>query len=101
MKTEPYRNLDAFKKQWEESLRLLRRDAVDILYLHEADWAAYWANDRQHRHLQRQVSYDFDAAPAANFLCWAREQSTARFIGISGNNAHLLARVMQESTLRY
>ena len=42
--TGPYRSLDAFKRQFEQTLRDLRRDAVDILYIHEADWAPYWTD---------------------------------------------------------
>jgi aryl-alcohol dehydrogenase-like predicted oxidoreductase len=33
-RTGPYRSLDAFKQQFETTLTDLRRDAVDILYIH-------------------------------------------------------------------
>ena len=43
--TGPYREVDAFKSQFEETLRVLRRDCVDILYIHEADWRVYWQDE--------------------------------------------------------
>ena len=97
--TGPYRSLDAFKRQWEQTLRDLRRDAVDILYIHEADWAPYWTDmsvPRTTQFLAPDAEYDFDGAPVAAFLRWAKEQRLTRFLGISGNNAHLLAKVLRE-----
>lgn len=98
----PYREVDAYKSQLEESLRHLRRDRVDLLYVHEADWAVFWADQeipRSRRHLDPAARYDWEAAPVTRFLAWAREEGLARHIGISGNNAGLLARVLEESGL--
>ena len=100
LQTGPYRQLDAYKEQWEESLRALRRDSVDLLFLHEADWAAYWTEGRsEQQHIHPDVNYDFSNAPVAEFLRWARGQGTACHLGISGNNAHLLARVLRDADL--
>ena len=97
--TGPYRSLDAFKRQFEQTLRDLRRDEVDILYIHEADWAPYWTDmsvPRTTQFLEPDAEYDFDGAPVAVFLRWVKDQRMARFLGISGNNAHLLAKVLRE-----
>ena len=100
--TGPYRELDAFKAQFEQTLRDLRRDYVDILYIHEADWSVYWQDEvtpRKKWHIRADGVYDYANAPVAQFLLWAKEQGMAKHLGISGNNAHLLAKVLQEITL--
>ena len=100
--TGPYRSLDAFKEQFERSLKDLRRDSVDVLYVHEADWAVYWKDmelPRGRCHLDPAAAYDYASAPVARFLLWAKKQGLARHIGISGNSAGLLAKVLRESQL--
>ncbi len=100
--TGPYRELDAFKTQFEQTLRDLRRDCVDILYIHEADWSVYWQDEvmpRKTWHICADGAYDYGSAPVAQFLLWAKEQGMAKHLGISGNNAHLLAKVLREITL--
>jgi len=99
-RTGSYRELDAFKRQFEQSLKDLRRDSVDILYIHEADWAVYWRDmpvPREVCHLSPEDVPDYGSAPVTRFLLWARDQGMARHLGISGNNAHLLAKVLKES----
>ena len=99
-RTGPYREIDAYKVQLEKSLSDLRRDSVDILYIHEADWAVYWEDmeipRKQIGLIDQNASYDYAAAPVFQFILWAREQGLTRYIGISGNNAHLLAKVLKE-----
>ena len=97
--TGPYRSADAYKRQFEQTLRDLRRDEVDILFIHEADWAAYWTDmsiPRASQLIEADTEYDFDRAPVAEFLRWVKDQRMTRFLGISGNNAHLLAKVLRE-----
>jgi aryl-alcohol dehydrogenase-like predicted oxidoreductase len=94
----PYRELDAFKVQFEQTLRDLRRDSVDILYIHEADWVPYWqdeATPRHRCHITADGVYDYADAPVVQFLMWAKAQGMAQHLGISGNNAHLLAQVLE------
>jgi len=101
-RTGPYRELDAFKAQFEQTLRSLRRDCVDILYIHEADWSVYWQDEappRQTRHVCANGVYDYGEAPVTQFLWWAKERGMAKHLGISGNNAHLLAKVLLETAL--
>ena len=101
-RTGPYHELDAFKVQLDQTLRALRRNCVDILYIHEADWRVYWQDEvtpRKTRHICADGVYDYDNAPATQFLVWAKEQGMAKHLGISGNNAHHLAKVLHEITL--
>ena len=101
-RTGPYRELDAFKVQLDQTLRALRRNCVDILYIHEADWRVYWQAEvapRKTRHICADGVYDYDNAPVTQFLVWAKEQGMAKHLGISGNNAHHLAKVLHEITL--
>jgi len=101
-KTGPYRELDAFKIQLEESLKLLRRESVDVLFLHEADWPVYWEEleiPRPNRVLDVKGTYDYEDSAALIFLRWAREQGLAKHVGLSGNNSHLLAKLIREIDL--
>lgn len=100
--TGPFRDVDAFKAQFEQTLRDLRRDRVDILYIHEADWRVFWCDEEPPRttsHISVDETYDYAGAPVTQFLLWAREQGLATHLGISGNNAHLLAKVVREFDL--
>ena len=101
-KTGPYRDLDAYKAQLEQSLKDLRRDSVDILYIHEADWAVYWQDMEMPRtqcELHPDVTYDYPSAPVSQFLRWAKDNGMVKHLGISGNSAHLLAKVLRYSDL--
>lgn len=101
-KTGPYRDEGAYVEQLEHSLALLCRDHVDILYLHEADWPVYWEDldlPRPDRVLDPRGSYDFADSAAVRFLRRARQQGLAKHLGISGNNAHLLAKLLREMDL--
>ena len=98
-RTGPYRDLDAFKRQFEQSLIDLRRDSVEVLYIHEADWSVYWMDSALPQsvcHVSLDERYDYASAPVAEFLRWAKAQGMARHLGISGNNARLLAKVLRE-----
>lgn len=101
--TGPYRDLDAFKRQFEQTLRDLRRDSVDILYIHEADWAAYWEDapvPRTALQVALEAKYDYERAPVTRFLVWARDQGMVRYFGLSGNRAIYLAKVLGEIGVR-
>ncbi len=100
-RTGPFRELDASKKQFEQTLRDLRRDSVDLLYIHEADWCVWWQEDaaeQGRQHISTDGVYDYANAPVIQFLLWAKEQGLAQHMGISGNNAHLLAKVLKEAS---
>jgi aryl-alcohol dehydrogenase-like predicted oxidoreductase len=99
----PYRQIDAFKSQLEQTLKDLHRDSIDIFFIHEADWAVYWQDmeiPRQRCEMTLSDQFDYQSAPVTQFLIWAKEQNIIRYIGISGNNSHLLAKVLEEFPLR-
>ena len=65
--TEPSRfhSREALITQFEENLRLLRRDHVDTLQLHEADMHHWWCDDAASSdRILSERDYSFDDAPA-------------------------------------
>ena len=89
-----FHSREALLTQFEENLRLLRRDRVDTLQLHEADFHYWWSADASHRgHIQPEQDYDFDNAPALRVLRELKAEGRCRFIGITGNTADNMARV--------
>lgn len=94
-----FRSVEALHVQLRENLRLLRRDSVDLLQLHEADWANWWS-DRTDvtpcKLFDLEDSLDFIHAPALQFLREAKARGLCRYIGITGNNARHLARLIHE-----
>lgn len=91
-----FRSLDALRTQMEENLRLLRRGSVDTLQAHEADMHCWWSDEPPLDGVLRDnCDYDFANAPIMRFLNEARELGLCRFIGITGNNADALARVLE------
>lgn len=94
-----FRSVEALHVQLRENLRLLRRDSVDLLQMHEADWINWWT-DRPDvtpcELFDEEGSYDFANAPVIRFLREAKAQGLCRRIGITGNNARHLGRVIRE-----
>lgn len=87
---------EALTTQFEENLRLLRRDSVDTLQLHEADFHHWWSTDESiQERLQADIDYSFNNAPALETLRKLKSQGRCRFIGISGNTADNMGRVLQ------
>jgi aryl-alcohol dehydrogenase-like predicted oxidoreductase len=86
----------ALMTQFEENLRLLRRDSVDTLQLHEADYHHWWSTDESVQgHLKADMAYSFNDAPALKALRELQSQGRCRFIGISGNTAENMQRVLE------
>jgi D-threo-aldose 1-dehydrogenase len=94
-----FRSVEAMHVQLHENLRLLRRDAVDLLQIHEADWADWWS-DRPHPGSSRlyglEGSFDFANAPVMQFLHEAKARGLCRYIGVTGNHAQHVGRVIRE-----
>jgi aryl-alcohol dehydrogenase-like predicted oxidoreductase len=94
-----FRSVEALHVQLRESLRLLRRDSVDLLQVHEADWDNWW-RDHSEVHpcelFDLEADFDFANAPVIQFLREARELGLCRHIGITGNNARHLGRLVRE-----
>lgn len=95
-----FHSREALITQFEENLRLLRRDHVDTLQLHEADMHHWWSDDTTHKgRLQPERDYNFNDAPALQALRELKAAGRCRFIGISGNSADHMARVLKSVTI--
>lgn len=91
-----YHSRVALLTQFEENLRLLRRKSVDTLQLHEADHHHWWSDDDSVQgHLKADRSYSFNNAPALETLRELKAQGRCRFVGISGNTAHNMRRILE------
>lgn len=93
---ERFHSHDSLVTQFEENLRLLRRDSVDTLQLHEADFHHWWSPDASHSgRLKLDVDYAFADAPALAVLRELKREGRCRFVGISGNTADNMRRVLE------
>lgn len=93
-----FRSVEAMFVQLHENLRLLRRDSVDLLQVHEADWDHWWTNRlelKTHRLFDPDADLDFAHAPVVQFLREAKARGLCRHIGITGNHARHLGRVIR------
>ena len=100
--TEPSRfhSREALITQFEENLRLLRRNHVDTLQLHEADMHHWWSDDAASSdRILSERHYSFDDAPALAVLRELKASGRCRFIGLSGNSAEDMTRVLQNTTV--
>lgn len=94
-----FRSVEAMHVQLRENLRLLRRDWVDVLQVHEADWAGWWvdgAGARAGTLFDLDAEINFSAAPVVRFLREAKERGLCRYIGVTGNHARHLGRVVRD-----
>ncbi|MAE28548.1 MAG: hypothetical protein CMJ87_06130 [Planctomycetes bacterium] len=90
-----FRSPQALCTQFEENLRLLRRDSVDVLKVHEADLHCWWSDDpSDSRLLDPATEYDFANAPIIQVLQEEKAQGRCRFVGITGNTPDRLARIL-------
>jgi len=94
-----FRSVEALHVQLHENLRLLRRSSVDLLQMHEADWDHWWTDRADLAPwdlFDLHGSFDFANAPVIRFLREAKARGLCRHIGITGNNARHLGRVIRE-----
>jgi aryl-alcohol dehydrogenase-like predicted oxidoreductase len=90
-----FRNPIAIRKQIEDNLRRLRRDHVDLLQIHEANWSVWWRDNGQRESISRNEHYDFAAAPVFDVLQEAKAKGLCRFVGITGNITSEMTRVLR------
>jgi aryl-alcohol dehydrogenase-like predicted oxidoreductase len=76
---------DALRRSVEESLRLLRRDTIDILMIHEPDRPGQydWFPDWERFH-----------GPVVELLADLKAQGIIRFTGLGGTTAYTLAHIL-------
>lgn len=77
-------NMDHLKFSFAESLRLLKRDSVDILMIHEPDRPGqhdWWTN------------WEDFTGPVTECLAVLKEEGLVRFTGLGGTTAYILARI--------
>ena len=80
------RNRDHLYASIEESLRLLKRDYVDILFIHEPDRPGQydWWTDAQ-----------TFTGPVCDVLDELKDRKVIRFTGLGGTTAYLMARIVR------
>jgi len=78
-----YKSKELIRRQFEHSLYMLKREYVDILYIHEADWDDWWD--------------DFKAAsgPVIQFLHEVKREGKIRFMGVSGRDTEKLTSLIK------
>jgi aryl-alcohol dehydrogenase-like predicted oxidoreductase len=91
-----HRSLDALRQQIRDNVRLLGRDSVDVLQLHEADLAHWWTDDATDAwRIKPDRDYDFANAPAMQVLRESKQQGLCRYIGITGNGEPEMTRLLE------
>jgi aryl-alcohol dehydrogenase-like predicted oxidoreductase len=69
------------------------------LQIHEADWDNWWTDRSEVGHCRifdLEGSFDFANAPVIQFLREAKARGLCRYIGITGNHARHLGRLIRE-----
>jgi aryl-alcohol dehydrogenase-like predicted oxidoreductase len=90
-----FRRPAAIKRQIEDNPRRLRRDRVDLLQVHEANWSAWWQGGGGRERLSPEQRCDFAGAPVFDALRAAKAEGRCRFIGITGNVASEMTRALR------
>jgi aryl-alcohol dehydrogenase-like predicted oxidoreductase len=97
---ESYRSPATLRAQLEDNLRRLGRKSVDVLQVHEADWACWWHAGASPGELvcPKQLR-NIDDAPILQVLRAAKDEGFSRYIGITGNNAECVAHVLAQAEI--
>jgi aryl-alcohol dehydrogenase-like predicted oxidoreductase len=78
------RCLDQLKFSFAESLRLLRRESVDILMIHEPDRPGQW---------DWWSNWEDFTGPVTEYLAEIKAEGLIRFTGLGGTTPYILARI--------
>jgi aryl-alcohol dehydrogenase-like predicted oxidoreductase len=78
-------NKDDLRRSFEESLKLLKRDAIDILFIHEPDRPGQynWFPDWDNFH-----------GPVCDLMNELKAEGLVRFTGLAGTTAYTMARIV-------
>jgi D-threo-aldose 1-dehydrogenase len=79
---------DALRRTFEESLRLLNRERVDILFIHEPD---------RPRQYEWFPDWDNFHGPVAELLEELRAEKLVGFTGLAGTTAHEMAAIIEKT----
>lgn len=91
-----YRSPDALHTQLEENLRVLRRESVDVLLVHEADHHYWWSDEPSDSlFVDLETEPDVANAPVMQVLREAQAAGRCRHVGITGNNPDHLAHILR------
>ena len=82
--------------QFQENLRVLRRQRVGTLQIHESDWPLWWSDHPAPYEGAIRDDYDFVNAPVMQVLREAKQRGLCRFIGLTGNSADETAGVLAQ-----
>ena len=95
-----FRSPDALHTQFEENLRLLRRESVDVLLVHEADQHHWWSDEPSDSPLvDLATEYDVANAPVMQVLREVQAAGRCRYIGITGNSPDHLAHILRAAEM--
>ena len=91
-----FRSYQALRAQLDESLRLLRRDTVDVLQGHDVDAHRWWTDTPpEDSEAPMDPNYEFADAPGMRVLRDARDEGICRYIGITGGRYAGVATVLR------
>jgi aryl-alcohol dehydrogenase-like predicted oxidoreductase len=93
--SDKYRSRDAIRTQIEDNLRLLRRDNIDVLQIHEADWQWWWTdNPSGNRQYPLDNTFNYVNSPVIEVLEESKKRGLSKAIGITGNSSIKLKKVL-------
>ena len=93
-----FRSPAAIKEQIKDNLRLLGRDSVDVLQVHEANWVGWWEDGvaDPHANVDITVEHDWNNAPVLEVLREAKKEGLCRYVGITGNRAPIMSHLLSQ-----
>jgi len=91
-----FRSREAIKAQIRNNLELLRRDSVDVLQMHEANWVGWWEDgvENPHANVDISVDRDWNHVPVLEELRAAKRDGLCRYYGITGNRAPIMSHIL-------
>ena len=90
-----HQSVDVLRAQLSMNLQALRRDSVDVLQVHLAEWACWWRDGAAHEELlSADERCDFANAPVMRVLHEAKRRGLCRYIGMTADGSDVLAHIL-------